>query len=173
MAMGHYFGSILADHFSLCESMDIERRQKPDQRGVPTRPLSRHSLQGRRKKARRQGENSNYYVDRYEPRYFILISLILVLCVLDAYFTFKIINLGGKELNRFMLVLINNKPVAALVFKYLVTAVSVIFILVHKNFLVFGKVKVSSLIYVFFSAYLTLIVYEAVVFFRHTRTPGF
>jgi hypothetical protein len=153
--------------------MGIERRHRPDQRRVPTRPLNRHSLRGSRKKARRQEEDRNYYVDRYEPRYFILISLILVLCILDAYLTLKIISLGGKEMNRFMLVFINKKPVAALVFKYLVTAVSIVFILIHKNFRVFDKVRVSSLIYVFFSVYLTLIVYEAVVFFNHTRGPGF
>jgi len=153
--------------------MDIERRNRPDQRRVPTRPLSRHSLRGRRKKARRQEEDSDYYVDRYEPHYLVLISLILVLCVLDAYFTLKIIDLGGREMNRFMLVFLDAKPVVALVFKYLVTAASIVFILVHKNFHVFGRVRVSSLIYVFFAVYLTLIAYEAVVFFNHTRAPGF
>jgi len=130
-------------------------------------------LRGRRKKARRQEEDSNYYVDRYEPRYLILISLILILCILDAYFTLKIIDLGGKELNRFMLVFINTKPVVALVFKYLVTAVSIVFILIHKNFLIFGKLRVSLLIYIFFSVYVTLVVYEAVVFYNHARTPSF
>ena len=87
--------------------MGIERRYRLDQRRAPTRPLSRHSLRGRRKKARRQEEDTNYYVDRYEPRYLILISLILALCVLDAYLTLKIIDLGGRELNRFMLVFFN------------------------------------------------------------------
>ena len=153
--------------------MGIEKRRRPDQRSVPTRPLSRHSLRGHRKKARRQEEDRNYYVDRYEPRYLVLISLILILCILDAYFTLKIIDLGGKELNRFMLVFINTKPVAALVFKYLVTAVSIVFILIHKNFLVFGKVRIASLIYVFFWVYLTLIAYEAVIFLNHSRAPNF
>jgi len=153
--------------------MGIERRYRLDQRRGPTRPLSRHSLRGRRKKARRQEEDANYYVDRYEPRYLILISLILALCVLDAYLTLKIIDLGGRELNRFMLIFVNKTPVAALVFKYLVTAVSIVFILIHKNFLVFGKVRVASLIYVFFWVYLILIAYEAVVFFNHTRAPSF
>ncbi len=109
--------------------MSTERRSKQDRRRVSTRPLSRHSLLGRRKTARRQEEDSNYYVDRYEPRYLILISLILILCILDAYFTLRIIDLGGKELNRFMLVFLNTNAVAALVFKYLVTAVCIGFIL--------------------------------------------
>jgi len=135
--------------------------------------MSRYSLRGRRKKARRKAEDINYYVDRYEPRYFILISLILALCVLDAYFTLKIIDFGGKELNRLMLVFIYKRPISALVFKYLVTAVSIIFILIHKNFIVFGKIKVFYLIYLFFSVYLTLVAYEAVVFFNHIRALSF
>jgi len=125
-----------------------------------------------RKKARREGEDRNYYVDRYEPRFFILISLILALCVLDTYFTLKIIDFGGKELNQLMLVFIYKRPISALVFKYLVTAVSIIFILIHKNFIVFGKVRVRSLIYVFFAVYLTLVAYEAVIFFNHISVPS-
>jgi Domain of unknown function (DUF5658) len=138
---------------------------------MPTRPLSRHSLRGLRKKARRREEDRDYYVDRYEPRYLLLISLILILCIADAYFTVKIIDLGGKELNRFMLVFINTNAVAALVFKYMVTAVCIGFILVHKNFRVFGRLRVSSLIHVFFGVYLSLVVYEAVAFFHHSRVP--
>jgi hypothetical protein len=149
--------------------MPIERRNTIDHRCTPTRPLGRYSLTGRRKKARRKVEDRNYYVDRYEPRYFILISLILALCVLDAYFTLKIIDFGGKELNRLMLVFIYEKPISALVFKYLVTAASITFILIHKNFLVFRKLRVSYLIYVVFFVYLTLVAYEAIIFFNHIR----
>jgi hypothetical protein len=153
--------------------MPAERRSTTDLRRTPTRPLSRYSLRGRRKKARREAEDKNYYVDRYESSLFLFISLILALCVLDAYFTLKIIDFGGKELNRLMLVFIYSRPVSALVFKYLVTAISIIIILVHKNFIIFGRVRVLYLIYVFFFVYLTLVAYEAVVFFSHIRAFNF
>ena len=167
--MRHYLRRSWTEGRTSRETMPIERRNTTDHRRTPTRPLSRYSIWGHRRRARREAEDKNYYVDRYEPRYFFLISLILALCVLDAYFTLKIIDFGGKELNRLMLVFIYKKPISALVFKYLVTAVSIIFILVHKNFLVFGKIKVNSLIYVFFSVYLALVAYEAVIFFNHIR----
>lgn len=154
-------------------TMGTERRHIADQRCVPTRPLSRYSFRGRRKKARREGEASDYYVDRYEPRYFVLISLILALCVLDAYFTLKIIDFGGQELNRFMLVFIDKKPISALIFKYLITAFSIVIILVHKNFRIFGRLKVCSLIYVFFFVYSSLVAYEAAVFFYHIMRLGY
>lgn len=149
--------------------MGSERRQIPDRRRTPTKPLSRYALWGHRKKSRREEEDNNYYVDWYEPRFFILISLILILCVLDAFFTLKIIDLGGRELNRFMLVFLYKKPISALVFKYMVTAAGIAFVLVHKNFMIFGRIKAGFLIYALFLIYLILGVYEAFIFFNHIR----
>jgi hypothetical protein len=153
--------------------MSIERRNTPDQRQTPTRPLGRYSLIGRRKKARRADEDKNYYVDRYEPRYFVFISLILLLCVLDAYFTLKILDFGGQELNILMFKFIYNKPISAMVVKYLGTALGVIFILIHKNFIVFNRIRVYHLIYMIFLIYFVLVMYEAVVFFQHIRLLSF
>jgi hypothetical protein len=153
--------------------MDIERRYTADQRRAPTRPLSRYTLRGRRKKARRKGEDANYYVDRYESRYFVLIGLILVMCALDAYFTLKIVDVGGTGLKQLMPVFINMKPVTALVLKYLAVALGIVFILIHKTFKVFGRIRVSTLIYVFFSVYLTMIAYEAVLYFNHAGARSF
>jgi hypothetical protein len=147
--------------------MPTEQRYIPDQRGAPTKPVSRYSLRGRRKKARRAGEDKDYYVDWYEPRYFVLISLILILCVLDAYLTLKILAFGGSELNLLMLFLMEKKPILAMVIKYVATAVCVGIILIHKNFIVFGKLKVYYLIYVVFFVYFILVTYEAAFFFKH------
>lgn len=147
--------------------MSIERRKIADRRSTPTKPLSRYSLWERRKKARRAREDKNYYVDRYESRYFIMIIFILIFCVLDAYFTLKIIQFGGNELNPLMLIFFNKAPVFSMVIKYLITAGSIIFILIHKNFIVFGKVKVYYFIYVVFSIYFILVMYEIYFFFKH------
>jgi len=171
--MGHYSRRNWLEVHSFQGTMDIEKRKTPDRRRIPSRPLTLYALRGRRKGARRSGEDKNLYVDRYEPRFVILISLIMVLCVLDAYFTLRIIDFGGKELNLFMFIFIYKKPIAALLFKYLATMVSIIFILVHKNFVVFGKFKISFLVYMVFSVYLILVLYEAIIFFNHIRTLSF
>ena len=146
-----------------------ERRDTVDQRTAPTKPVSLQSLRGRRKKMRRAGENRDYYVDRYEPRYLVLVSLVLILCVLDAYFTLKILDLGGRETNRLMFLLLYKNPAPAMMIKYLVTAFGLIIILVHKNFVVFGRLKVYGLIYAVFILYLVLVVYEAAMLVRITR----
>jgi hypothetical protein len=160
------------DNNSSADPLQFDKRRLPDQRRAPTKPWSRYSLIGRRKKARRAEEDKNYYVDRYESHYFLLITLILILCVLDAYFTLKFLEVGGKELNLLMLKLIDKDPSLAMVFKYVCTALGITFILIHKNFIVFGRVKVYSLIYVIFSIYFLLVMYEVVIFVRHIKAPG-
>ncbi len=147
--------------------MSEERRKLPDRRQASTKPLSRYSLKGGRKETRRADESKHYYVDWYEPRYFIMIVLILILCVMDAYLTLKILNFGGQELNPLMLLFFNKNPELSMVFKYMITAVSVIVILIHKNFIVFGKVKVYHFIYAIFSVYVVLVAYESYILFSH------
>ncbi len=146
-----------------------ERRRLADRRARPTRPLSRYSLRGRRKKARRKEEERNYYVDLYEPRFLFVILAILLLCVFDALLTARILHDGGEELNPVMLLFLNRNPTLALGIKYLVTAASLVVILAHKNFVVFRKVKASFFIYVIFFLYLGLVAYEGAFFLiRHT-----
>lgn len=147
--------------------MSIELRKKADRRMTPTKPLSRYSFRGRRKKARRANEDKNYYVDRYGSHYFIVIASILILCIMDAYFTLKILQFGGKELNPIMLIFFTEEPIFSMVFKYLITAGSIIYILIHKNFMVFGKVRGYYFLYAVFFVYFFLVMYEAYVFFTH------
>lgn len=51
----------------------------------------------------------------------MLVSLILILCVLDAYSTLRILDLGGREVNRFMFFFLYKKPILTLMLKYFVT----------------------------------------------------
>jgi len=148
--------------------MQTDRRTRTDRRKTSTKPFSRYIIKGRRAKARRTVEDKNYYVDRYELHHFILILLIMTLCVLDAYFTLKILNLGGTELNPLMIGLIDRAPFVCLLVKYLITAACLVVILIHKNFVVFNRVKASFFIYVIFFLYLILVLYEALFFFSHS-----
>lgn len=147
--------------------MTSERRQIKDRRSRPTPPISRHSIFGRRKGNRRISDKESYYVDWYESRYLILIVSILILCILDVYMTIKILQIGGKELNPVMLLLMQKQPALSLVLKYLITAACLIFLLIHKNFKVFGRIKAHSLIYGVFSLYFLLMLYEIYFFLTH------
>lgn len=150
-----------------------EKRQIPDRRSQPTKPFSRYSLKGLRSMSRRTGEDKNYYVDRYEPRYFVLITLILLLCVLDAYFTLKLLQAGGREMNPFMLRIMEKNPNLALVIKYLITAGGIAILIIFKNFVVFGRIRVSRLIPVVFLIYLFLVVYEISFYYSRVHAHEF
>ena len=138
-----------------------------DRRKRPTKPLSRYTIIGKRRKARRQEEDQNYYVDWYETRDFIFVLSIVLLCICDAFFTLRIITHGGTEVNPLMIKFIARSPAACLAFKYLVTVFCMIIILMHKNFLLFGKIKAYYVIYLIFGIYLILVIYEAYFYFSH------
>jgi len=147
--------------------MQTERRRNSDRRKFPTRPFSKFIFKGRRRRARREEENQNYYVDRYDAKYLALLLSILVLCVFDAYFTLKIIYYGGRELNPLMIKFLDKFPEISLLVKYLVTVISLVILLVHKNFIMFGKVKAYFFLYVIFSLYFLLVLYEVFFLFIH------
>ncbi|MFQ6069062.1 MAG: DUF5658 family protein [Candidatus Aminicenantales bacterium] len=151
--------------------MRQERRILKDRRQRPTKPLSRFSLRGRRKKARRKDEAKNYYVDRYETRYFIFIVAILFLCILDGYFTFSILQHGGEEMNPFMATLLIRRPALSLGLKYIITAGSLLILIAHKNFQFLKILKISYLIILVFLIYFFLVIYELYVFFFLSSSP--
>jgi len=145
--------------------MQTERRKETDRRKTSTRPFSKYMFKGKRRHARREEEDQNYYVDRYDAKYLALVLSILVLCVFDAYFTLKIIHYGGKELNPLMIKLLDKFPEMSLFVKYVITAISLVILLVHKNFILFGKVKAYFFLYIIFSLYFLLVLYEVFFFF--------
>ncbi|MFQ6109536.1 MAG: DUF5658 family protein [Candidatus Aminicenantales bacterium] len=140
--------------------MTDERRSFTDRRVKPTMPISRYTFTGRRRKARRLDELDNYYVDRYEIHLLILVGFIFILCALDAVFSLKIIQLGGGEWNLLMCTFLKVNAAFALIVKFLLTAVCLFFLLIHKNFRVFGLLKTHTVIIIIFAIYFMLVLYE-------------
>ena len=143
-----------------------DRRQLADRRLASTKTFSSYTLRGRRKRARRGEEAENYYVDRYELRYLFLITSILILCFLDAFLTVILLQLGAEELNPFMLIFIEKDVVLSMVVKYVITAVSLICILIHKNFRIFRNLRVHSLIYFVLILYIVLVLFEFISYIK-------
>ncbi len=137
-----------------------KQRSDKDRRKNPTPFISRYILKGRRMKARREEEAENYYVDRYEYKYLFLIIAIVTLSISDAYITLNLLKGGGMELNPFMEFLIYTNSSLFLVIKIFLTASCVLFFLIHKNFRVFGRLRIVNMMYSAFILYVVLIVYE-------------
>jgi hypothetical protein len=140
--------------------MWAEHRQLKDRRSSPTGCLGRYTLTGRRKIARRNSESVNYYVDRYERRYLLMIGLILVLGILDCGLSLKIHQWGGSEINLLAAGLIKNSPILLLFIKLGLTSIGLTFLLFHKNFKVFGVLRAGDVIYFILAVYLVLNFYQ-------------
>jgi hypothetical protein len=141
-------------------TMSAENRLLKDRRSKPTRFISRYTLNGRRRNARRLDEANNYYVDKFESRYLIMVGLVMIFCIMDYGLSFKLFQKGGREMNVLMSSLITNNRVLLLLVKLGLTLICLLFILFHKNFKVFGLIKAHVLIYYVFSLYFVLVLYE-------------
>jgi hypothetical protein len=142
----------------------MEKRQHEDRRQRPTLPISRYTFVGRRRETRRSDELDNYYVDKYEWHLLFVTSLIMIFCVLDAYLTLKILQLGGSEENLLMSFFMQKNLVLTLVVRLFVTVAASVFLLIHKNFRLFGAIKTDRLIYLVFCIYCVLVLYEVYSF---------
>ena len=137
------------------------RRYEPDRRSKPTGALdSLRGLRGRRL-ARRTGEGVNTYVDRYEARDVVMLVGILMLNALDAFFTLRWLQLGGREANPLMQWLLEFSDLAFLLQKCLVVGVWLIVLTVHKNFRI-ARIGLWSL----------LVLYTAVLLYHFFLQSG-
>jgi Domain of unknown function (DUF5658) len=139
-------------------SVDLsgERRYKGgDRRKRPTSPFSRYAFIGRRSAARRSGEGTNIYVDRYSGRVMAVLLLIAGLCILDALFTLLYLQRGGGEMNPLMDAAIQAGVIPFIVIKCGLTFAGITFLCLHKNFRFVRVIMASVLV-----LYVALMVYH-------------
>ena len=112
----------------------VDRRILPDRRARPTTFWSVFRPVGLRHDFRRCGERRNQYVDCPSRRAIALTIGIVLLSILDAYFTLLHVQDGGSEINPFMeLALVLGVPVFVAA-KTGLTNAGVIFLAIHENF---------------------------------------
>ncbi len=96
----------------------IEKRERGDRRKSPTPMLSRFTFfGGRRSHGRREGEDINIFVDRFGQSLFLVATLVILLNVLDAFFTLLFLGNGGRELNPIAQFFLDLGPLAFLLVK--------------------------------------------------------
>lgn len=139
------------------------RRSKEDRRSRSTGPLDAFTTKAQRRHFRRAEDKVNAYVDRYSLFQACLIVSVVILSCMDAFFTLRILEAGGEEVNPVMLHLMGYGITWFVGIKILVTSLGVLFLVVHKNFVVRGKLNVTHILYFFFFGYLILIQYELIL----------
>ena len=117
---------------------------------------------GRRIQARRKEEKKDCYVDQYhDPMLFFVVLSIIIMSILDAFFTILLLENGNIiEVNPLMAALIEKGSLYFFNVKYLLTALSLIFLVIHKNFSFLGAFKTTHVIFLIFGGFFLLNTYQ-------------
>ena len=139
-----------------------ERRFGKDRRATQTSPFSPVSFRGNRRIIRRDKDRSvHYYVDLYDLDEVLIFALILIITVTDAFLTLVLVGNGAAEQNYVMDYYLRLGPISFVIVKYLLTAVSLVWLLIFKNYpLIRGKLSVKTIMIGVAVTYLALITYE-------------
>jgi hypothetical protein len=83
-----------------CPKRQMNRRMFKERRKQPTAALSRFTLWGQRTTFRRKEDRQRGgYVDRYPSLLLFILTMVVGLNILDAWFTMMILENGGWEIN--------------------------------------------------------------------------
>lgn len=137
-----------------------DRRIAIDRRQDTLRAL-RHSLYRARRRAprRAEGYGAGQYADVILPRTAIPAVAILLLSCADCLFTLLLLQRGAAEVNPVMNALIATDTTLFVAAKLAITAVCVLFIVVHRHFRFFG-LRGGDVLYGILAMYLWLVSYQ-------------
>jgi hypothetical protein len=138
-----------------------KRNRSFDRRGKRAGLYFRYLLSGRRKSNRRNTDpQSNYYVDQYSTGLFVTALLIVTLSLLDAVFTYIHISHGGQEWNPIMREVLSLGAHVFFPYKYILTALGVFMLCMHKNF-----TYVRSMLLLILTIYVLLTFYHVTLLY--------
>ncbi len=104
-------------------------------------------------------------MDRFDTVTLAMVLSLLSLTILDGVLTLELLDMNGEEANPLMGYLLNRGPLAFLLGKYILTAIGLPFLVVYKNYPMFGtRFRAGFLLPVFIGLYVTLISYQWVLF---------
>jgi len=149
------YNSISADTAAERRHLRLERRVNKRKAAVQT------IYRRRRQSVRRNTDNlSNIYVDTHERKLWYLATGLMVLCVLDAFFTTILIRHGSEELNPLMNFLLQVDLGLFLAAKFFITGFSISFLVMHKHHRLLNTVNCYQILIASVVAYSVLVAYE-------------
>ena len=130
-------------------------RRANDRRQRSTPMISRYLFVGRRWANRRQSDpQTEYYVDRPHKWLIVLVLFVVLLGTLDALFTFKLLIEGGTEMIPLINFYLDIGWGYCMFFKFVLTIVGLLVLLLHQNFFRMRRVIISmGIFYALLTAY--------------------
>jgi hypothetical protein len=136
-----------------------ERRRHEDRRRTTLRTFLQSGITPRRRGGRRMDEN-HLPIDWHEPYLLFLALTILLLNVLDAFFTLTLLTAGASEANPLVAFVLDEHPKLFALTKMALTGVGVLVLVAVARARLFNVMRVSSLLHAVLAGYVTLIAYE-------------
>ncbi len=143
-----------------------QQRYETDRRQKLAHPwLNMHSLRGRRRHHRREGDSGHpaLPLDWHQPHLLFITLAILVLCFADAHNTLQLLRKGAVEINHFMNILIREGEGLFMTVKLALTAVCLIILVSYHHITLFNLIRIRHVIYSIFAMYAGLIGYELAI----------
>lgn len=140
----------------------VERRSGKDRRQRPTSPFTIQSLVGSRRHYRRKEDSrKHYFVDLYSPLSVAVLVFTLILSIVDAFLTLKLVGEDIQELNPVMDFFLKQGPIQFIMVKWFLTAFGLITLLILKNYYIWqGRVRAVAALGIFPFFYMVLVIYE-------------
>jgi hypothetical protein len=142
-----------------CDMNDTDRYILQERRKRPTPGLSWYTFFGRRKGFSSGRDHGNGgYVDRYSPKLFIVMVLILGLNILDVILTMYILEHQGYELNPVVRSAIDVYGDRFWVWKYGMVSICLLLLCLHIKFR-----RVKAIIVATCSIYVVVVLYQIIL----------
>jgi len=136
-----------------------ERRGGEDRRRTTLRTFVQSGITPRRRGGRRAGEH-HLPIDWHEPYLLFVALTILLLNVLDAFFTLTLLTAGAKEANPLIAFVLDQHPKLFALTKMGLTGVGVLVLVAVARARLFNVMRVGNLLHAVLVGYVTLIAYE-------------
>ena len=135
--------------------------RKQDRRVDHRRAMWYSLFKRRRSGARRDMEKGqHYYIDIHEPRLFYLALALCLLSVSDAFLTLRLLEIGSEELNPFLNYFLMLDVRLFFAVKFSITTFCILFLVMHKNFVLFNRISGLQVMLVSIVCYSALVCYE-------------
>ncbi|MBV1873552.1 MAG: hypothetical protein KUG80_02150 [Gammaproteobacteria bacterium] len=104
--------------------------------------------------------HTNNYVDWYSPSLLLVTILITLLSIFDSYITLHLMSMGATEENLLMQTAMTESIPKFISIKFALTELGLLFLVIHKNFILFKTLKIERLLHLVLFAYAILIIWE-------------
>ena len=136
-----------------------ERRLQIERRRSLFHALWRGNFERRRHAPRRGDTRHAVVTDWFHPQWLAVGMLILLLCSADALLTLTLISHGAREINPFMDPLVRGEGHSFAAWKFALTAMGVVTLILLARLRVFGR-AVGTVLYLVLGLYSVLVGYE-------------